>query len=301
MEETVLSIIIPLYNVEKYIAKCLDSFINQSLENCEIIVIDDGSTDNSSKIVDEYVLHYPNSIKKIKKNNGGLSSARNFGLKYASGKYIAFVDSDDYVSSNFISNIKKEIVHQPDLIRFNLTSVNDGVEKNEQEPKFDNIDEIQFHILTDEIGNQACKNVYKVEIISNVPFKENVVFEDLYWTYKIFYKSKSIRFIDSTMYYYLMRKDSITHSTKKKQIASDTFYAFLERLEYAKNNNIDKAIEPLSKKACYHAFSNLKYSNKNTNVYKESKDFIKLNKQYVKWTFKNILTYYFNFITKLFL
>ena len=91
-----VSVIVPVYNVEKYIRKCLDSLVNQTLENIEIIIVDDGSTDTSKDIIKEYMDKYKN-IKYYQKENGGLGDARNYGLQYATGKYIAFLDSDDYI------------------------------------------------------------------------------------------------------------------------------------------------------------------------------------------------------------
>ena len=92
-----VSVIVPVYNVEAYLDKCLNSLVNQTLKEIEIIVVNDGSKDNSEKIIEKYKEKYPEKIKYYKKENGGLSSARNYGLKYAIGEYVAFVDSDDYV------------------------------------------------------------------------------------------------------------------------------------------------------------------------------------------------------------
>ena len=112
-----VTVIVPVYKTEEYLKKCLDSLVNQTLDNMEIIVVNDGSPDNSQKIIEEYKSLYPNIIKSFIKKNGGLSDARNFGLKYAKGEYIAFVDSDDYVSINmmqemynYASNNNKDIV-----------------------------------------------------------------------------------------------------------------------------------------------------------------------------------------------
>ena len=95
-----VSIIIPVYNVEKYIATCLDSLVNQTLKDIEVIVVNDGSPDNSQDIIDEYVKKYPKIVKSYIKENGGQGSARNFGLKKATVEYIGYVDSDDYVSTD---------------------------------------------------------------------------------------------------------------------------------------------------------------------------------------------------------
>lgn len=110
MKDDLISVIVPVYNVEKYLHKCINSILNQTYKNLEIILIDDGSTDNSGKICDEYALK-DNRIKVIHKENGGLSSARNAGLDICSGDYIGFVDSDDYIAEDMYEylyvNLKK--------------------------------------------------------------------------------------------------------------------------------------------------------------------------------------------------
>ena len=101
----ILSVIVPVYNVEKYLDQCLDSLVNQTLQNFEILVVNDGATDHSQKIIDEYASAYPHLIKALIKQNGGLSDARNFGLKQATGQYLAFLDSDDYVEKDLYENM----------------------------------------------------------------------------------------------------------------------------------------------------------------------------------------------------
>ena len=95
-----VSVIVPVYNVEKYLNQCLDSLVNQTLEDIEIIVVNDGSPDNSQSIIDDYVKRYPKKVFSYIKKNGGLSSARNFGVEKAKGEYLAFVDSDDYIKKD---------------------------------------------------------------------------------------------------------------------------------------------------------------------------------------------------------
>ena len=104
-----VSIIIPVYNVEKYISKCLDTLVNQTLEEIELIVVNDGSTDESENIIMKYKEKYPDKILYLKKNNGGLSDARNYGVNYAKGEFIAFLDSDDYVELDTYEKVKSVI------------------------------------------------------------------------------------------------------------------------------------------------------------------------------------------------
>ena len=102
-----VSVIIPVYNVEKYISRCLESLANQTLKDLEILIVNDGSTDNSRSIIEKYLKKHSLRIKYFEKQNGGLSSARNYGLKYATGEYIAFLDSDDYVEKDMYEDMYK--------------------------------------------------------------------------------------------------------------------------------------------------------------------------------------------------
>ena len=109
--DKLISIIVPVYNVEKYVAECIESIIKQTYQNLEILLIDDGSTDNSGKICDKYA-EKDKRIKIIHKENGGVSSARNLGLDLAQGEYIAFIDSDDFVSNKYIESLYSAIEHK---------------------------------------------------------------------------------------------------------------------------------------------------------------------------------------------
>ena len=100
-----ISVIVPVYNVENYLEKCLNSLVNQTLEEIEILVINDGSTDDSQKIIDEFQEKFSQKIKAFSKENGGLSDARNFGIDRATGNFLAFVDSDDYISENMLQEM----------------------------------------------------------------------------------------------------------------------------------------------------------------------------------------------------
>ena len=116
-EENLVSVIIPVYNVEKYLPKCLDSVINQTYKNLEIILVDDGSPDNSGKICDEYA-EKDSRIKVIHKENGGVSSARNVGIKQAKGQYLLFVDSDDYIKDGYFDAVRgAALKYQCDIIQ----------------------------------------------------------------------------------------------------------------------------------------------------------------------------------------
>ena len=102
--EPLISIIVPVYNVEKYLKKCLDSILSQTYKNFEVIIVNDGSPDNSQKIIDEYKKK-DKRIIVLEKENGGLSSARNYGIEHANGKYISFVDADDYIEKDYVEKL----------------------------------------------------------------------------------------------------------------------------------------------------------------------------------------------------
>ena len=123
-----ISVIVPVYNVEDYLRKCLDSLVNQDFKDYEIIVVNDGSPDNSWDIILEYEEKYSKIIRAFKKENGGLSSARNFGLEKAKGKYVCFIDSDDYVSLDFLSKLyNKAIEEDADIVASDFEMFNEKV------------------------------------------------------------------------------------------------------------------------------------------------------------------------------
>ena len=123
-----ISVIIPVYNTSKYIEKCLNSIVNQTMESIEIVIVNDGSTDNSEEIKQKWINEnqHKKTIKYFKKENGGLSAARNFGVKQATGEYITFVDSDDYLDEKIYKNLEKYIDEKIELIKFKMSTVDEN-------------------------------------------------------------------------------------------------------------------------------------------------------------------------------
>ena len=170
-----LSIIIPVFNVEKYLNKCLDNLINQCDERIEILLIDDGSTDMSGKICDEYEKQFPLLIKAMHKSNGGLSSARNAGILCANGEYLYFLDSDDRVTDRFINDLKPKMESKKyDIIEFNCC----WEKSNTYNLTYKNTEHILSakesieNILKNKIGNQIWLRIYKSNLFDNVLFPE---------------------------------------------------------------------------------------------------------------------------------
>lgn len=213
-----VSVIVPVYNVEPYLDKCLNTLVNQTLKKIEIIIVNDGSKDNSEKIIEKYLKKYPEKIKYIKKANGGLSSARNEGLKYASGEYIGFVDSDDYVSLNTFNLMYKKAKEKNfDLVVCNLNYVYEtktkmvsaGLDKD-----LENEDEVKKNIVF--LYPAVWNKLYKKEILDSLKFKEGIWYEDVEFNFRVYPRVKSIGYVDKTLIQYVQRESSISKTIDKR-------------------------------------------------------------------------------------
>ena len=216
--EDLISVIIPVYNVEKYIKRCLDSVIKQTYSKLEIILVDDGSTDNSGEICDEYAKKDERVIV-IHKTNGGLSDARNKGIEKAKGKYIGFVDSDDWISENMYEALYNNAVkYGADISCCDFIRTRDDNEKIDRK-KFDNkiniynLDEymkIFFKIGTQQCVYYAWNKLYKREIIQNDLYPKGLTSEDVQGTFKTLIRSNKIVSVNYPYYYYFINDNSIT-------------------------------------------------------------------------------------------
>lgn len=212
-----ISVIVPVYNVENYLEKCLNSLVNQTLEEIEILVINDGSTDDSQKIIDEFQEKFPQKIKTFIKENGGLSDARNFGIDRAFGEFLAFVDSDDYVSENmFLEMYDLAIKNEAELVICNLQKVDENgnvTQKLTQIPNFsEKIDlEKNFSVFSD-ISYFACNKIFKRELFEEKRFQKGMHFEDIELIPQILLQCKTLAKTDAFHYQYLERSNSISKS-----------------------------------------------------------------------------------------
>ena len=211
---TKVSIIVPVYNVEKYINKCLNSLVNQTLKDIEIIVVNDGTKDNSQKIIDKYAKKYKN-VKSYIKENGGLSSARNYGLKYAHGEYIGFVDSDDYVELDMYEKMyNKAVSENLDLVVCNLNYVyGDKIKQAFSKVKSDISTKKEIKKMMLDFYPVAWNKIYKKELFNNgVYFKNRVWFEDVEFIYRLIPYIKSVGVVDDFLYNYVQRPGAITNT-----------------------------------------------------------------------------------------
>ena len=208
-----VSVIVPVYNVELYLEKCLDSLVNQTLKEIEIIVVNDGSPDNSQEIIDKYAKEYKN-IKAYKKKNGGLSDARNYGIKKASGEYIAFIDSDDYVRLDMYEKMyNKAKSGNFDMVVCDLDYVYEN--SNKVVRISSNIKHDTTDIKKVLIDNYpaAWNRIIKRKIFDNgLEFKKGVWFEDVEFIYRMLPYIKSIGVIHEPFNKYFQRTGSISKS-----------------------------------------------------------------------------------------
>lgn len=211
-----ISVIIPVYNVEKYLEKCINSVLNQSYEDFEIILVDDGSTDNSGVICDKY-----SEIKKVKvihKENGGLADARNVGIDNSNGEYITFLDSDDYIKNDYLNSLYSIAIEtKSDIVISKFKNFYEGQEFSEDEKKDFKCSVVSKEecyrkmLLQDEIDVSATAKLYARYIFDNVRFIKRQLYEDINIVDQIIEKSKSIAITDYEGYYYLQRKGSIMY------------------------------------------------------------------------------------------
>jgi len=240
MKKDIISIVVPIYNVEKYLDKCIDSITNQTYKNLEILLIDDGSTDDCPKICDKWAKK-DSRIKVYHKKNGGLSDARNYGIERAKGKYIGFIDSDDWVELDMYENLYREIVNnEVDIVicgRFIEYENSYTIEQKANEKVI--MDKKEALIKLNSFAGfdmAAWDKLYKKSLFNDIEFPFGKKCEDAYIAYKLFEKCKKIEYYPQCYYHYLQRKYSIS---KSNTLNMDFIYAAKEQLEFFKNKYSD--------------------------------------------------------------
>lgn len=212
--EPKISVVIPIYNVEKYLDRCILSVVNQKYVNLEIILVDDGSTDSSGQICDLWE-RKDKRIVALHKENGGLSDARNFGMERASGDLISFVDSDDYIEEGFFSRLyavmskyNADIVECNSVMFYGETCSNYVI--SDKVVEFSAEDALRELIMQRQFRQTVWNKLYRRNLVTEI-FPVGKINEDEYWTYKIFANSDKIAHLDDELYFYFQREDSIMH------------------------------------------------------------------------------------------
>lgn len=239
------SLIIPVYNVYAYLEKCLASIENQSYKNFEVIIVNDGSPDNSQEIINKYCQKYKN-FKSYNKENGGLSSARNFGLQYVTGDYIVFIDSDDYIKSDYLEKINATLITNKDIevLKLKLILVDELGKEIRKESGLDINGYITFKDLTAlEFIEPAWSYVYSTKFWKKYKFKymEGKIHEDFGLTPEILMRANKIYYLSYYGYYYVQRKNSIMSSNDKEKLKKKAYdmleqYDRLISLRFNKDN-----------------------------------------------------------------
>lgn len=240
-----VSVIVPVYNVEKYLERCLNSILKQTLTDIEIICVNDGSTDNSGYILEEYQSN--GKIKIINQENAGLSEARNTGLKYAQGEFVSFIDSDDFIDKNFIETLYMSAIKEnadiacASIVRennrkknilINYTEVKKAVSIKE---KYNLVCSPQYNFVWNKIYRRNCL------IDKNISFIPGMIYEDMWFTPDILEKLGTIVACPNTYYHYWKHKDSLIKGDCDKYRADKLLgseYLRSKYLKYGINSNI---------------------------------------------------------------
>lgn len=231
-----ISVIVPVYNVEKYLEECIYSILKQDYQDFELLIIDDGSTDSSTLICDSYQ-NFAN-VKVFHKNNGGLSDARNYGIKKASGQYVCFIDSDDKVTSDYLSSMMKNIeqyntkIAACGIARFSDNKINKYNFENIQ--KKYNLEDALIHMNVCGYFNvSVCNKLFARQLFDEIKFPVNKQSEDWFVIYKLIEKSGDLYYDSTVKYLYRERQNSITRSEKPN---TDAIEAAREIYDHYSNN-----------------------------------------------------------------
>lgn len=277
-EQPLISVIVPVYNVEKYLKKCVDSITSQTYKNLEILLVDDGSTDSSGQICNEFEKNDAR-IKVIHKKNGGLSDARNAGLDRAKGQYYAFIDSDDYIQDNTIEIMlnaikkNKSEIAVCNMIRF--------LEEGET---------LQFYCPTDhEVlyqGKQryktlnqpsVCNKLFEAKLFEGIRFPKGKYYEDTFVYHEVLYRANNIVLTGTDSYWYLSREDSIVGQPQYTERYFDFIEAVYKRADFLLKHDV----QPYAKEACLSLYAAI--ANAESNIEENTKTIEKFSiarKQY---------------------
>ena len=211
-----ISAIVPIYNVENYLSKCLDSLRNQSFHDFEVVLVNDGSKDGSKSIAQMYAKKYPN-FHYFEKLNGGLSDARNFGIKQAMGDFVAFIDADDYIDeSMFEKMITRQKNTHADIVACDMLYVyENGRTEVAIAGDFEIID-VKKNLAFIDMNNSACNKLFRKSLFDDLEFPVGKLYEDLFIVPLLIYKANLVARVAEPLYMYYQRKGSIVHANNPK-------------------------------------------------------------------------------------
>lgn len=229
-----VSVIVPIYNVEKYLEKCINSLLSQTLEDIQIILVNDGSKDNSGNIAKECEKNNKNRIIYVEKENGGLSDARNYGLKYATGDFIAFLDSDDYIEKNAYEEMyNKAIEENADYVECDfIWEFPNKIRVDKQYPYKNKKEMLSF------VRVVAWNKLIKRQLITdnNLEFPKGLRYEDVEFTYKLIPFVNKFAYVNKPFIHYVQREGSIANVQNER--TAEIFTVLDNVIEFYKKNNI---------------------------------------------------------------
>ena len=229
-----VSVIVPIYNVEKYLEKCINSLLSQTLEDIQIILVNDGSKDNSGNIAKEYEKNNKDRVIYVEKENGGLSDARNYGLKYATGDFIAFLDSDDYIEKNAYEEMyNKAIEENADYVECDfIWEFPNKIRVDKQYPYKNKKEMLSF------VRVVAWNKLIKRQLITdnNLEFPKGLRYEDVEFTYKLIPFINKFAYVDKPFIHYVQREGSIANVQNER--TAEIFTVLDNVIEFYKKNNI---------------------------------------------------------------
>lgn len=238
-----ISVIVPVYNVEHFLIKCLESIAKQTFSDYEVIIVNDGSTDNSLKIAEDYIKIYEDKFKIINQKNGGLGDARNTGIANATGEYLLFVDSDDTISNNALEHLNSLVSKtQADIVIFDYKLVDEYFNELFISPGY-KINSLESNIKEDPAlllsSPSACNKLFKSELFikSDIRFPKKVWFEDLRTIPKLYLQSNKIIYSNLPLYNYVQRKGSIMNNVNLDR-NKEIIYAIEDISSYYDQHNL---------------------------------------------------------------
>lgn len=235
-----VSVIVPVYNSEKYLEKCLDSLVGQTLEDIEIIIVNDGSPDNSQAIIDDYAARYPEKIKSLCQENRGQSAARNNALVHATGDYVAFVDSDDYVELHALAHAYEYAVERElDIVCFDFWTVNgENVEYCAHCSMEDSETDIKYLLNEASPWNKLISR--KLFSDAGVRFLENYIYEDLELIARLVLYTDKIGYLSEALYFYVIHEGSTMRLKKYNPKMASIYYVMGSLSKSFKGTKYDK-------------------------------------------------------------
>lgn len=259
MQNPLISVIVPIYNVEAYLDRCVESIVAQTYKNIEILLVDDGSPDSCPQICDDWAKR-DERIKVVHKVNGGLSDARNAGIECAQGEYLTFIDSDDYITPDYVDTLHALCskynckIAVADWLVF-PEGTDPVIQKRiEKELYFSNIKALEAMFYQEHFDNSACVKLYHKSLFeSGVRFPKGLLFEDLLTTFKYLLQSDGVAYTNKQIYYYMFRATSIEGSafSEKKMDSAITVFNTMKEHE-ADLNVVSEALKSKLASFCFH-------------------------------------------------